>query len=140
MGGGLTLRIFLRSKRLLDLPDLEILLSILDFFNGKNNLLPKCLFLLKIPYFFKPSLNPLPLWNANSNAEDYKCFFITTDKKCKWNYSLFFFMNVLYKIHGNHIGMETLFQIVHMQKKNLQTHRKKNYLTLFIGWSKLADK
>ena len=35
--------------------------------------------------------------------------------------------------HGNHIGMETLFQIVHMQKKNLLTHRKKNYLTLFIG-------
>ena len=46
-GGGLTLRIFLRSKWLLDLPDLGIFLGILDFFNGKNNILPKCLFLLK---------------------------------------------------------------------------------------------
>ena len=45
--GGLTLRIFLRSKWLLDLPDLGIFLGILDFFNGKNNILPKCLFLLK---------------------------------------------------------------------------------------------
>ena len=36
MAGGLTLKIFLRSKRLLDLPDLEIFLSILDFFNGKK--------------------------------------------------------------------------------------------------------
>ena len=35
--------------------------------------------------------------------------------------------------YGNHIGMETLFQIVHMQKKNLLTHRKKNHPTLFIG-------
>ena len=35
-GWGLTLRIFLRSKWLLDLPDLEIFLSILDFFNGKK--------------------------------------------------------------------------------------------------------
>ena len=32
MGGGLILRIFLTSKWLLDLPDLEIL----DFFNGKK--------------------------------------------------------------------------------------------------------
>ena len=35
-GWGLTLRIFLRSKWLLDLPDLEIFLSIFDFFNGKK--------------------------------------------------------------------------------------------------------
>ena len=35
-GWGLTLRIILRSKWLLDLPDLEIFLSIFDFFNGKK--------------------------------------------------------------------------------------------------------
>ena len=35
-GGGLTLRIFLTSEWLLDLPDLEIFLSILNFFNGKK--------------------------------------------------------------------------------------------------------
>ena len=34
--GSLKLRIFLRSKWLLDLPDLEMFLSILDFFNGKK--------------------------------------------------------------------------------------------------------
>ena len=38
---------WVRSKWLLDLPDLEILQSILDFFNGKNNVSPNCLFLLK---------------------------------------------------------------------------------------------
>ena len=57
-----------------------------------------------------------------------------TSFKCKYS------TNTEYGVHGNHIGMETLFLIVHMQKKNLQTHRKKNYLTLFIDWSKLADK
>ena len=46
MGGGLTLRIFLGSKRLLDLPDLEIF-WIWTFSMGKNKFLPKCLFLLK---------------------------------------------------------------------------------------------
>jgi len=35
-GVGLTLKIYLRSKWLLDLPDLGIFLSILDFLNGKN--------------------------------------------------------------------------------------------------------
>ena len=46
MGGGLTLRIFLRTKRLLDLPDLEIFKSIFVFFNGENNNVPKCVLLL----------------------------------------------------------------------------------------------
>ena len=44
MGGGLTLRIFLRSKWLLDLPDLEIFLSIFDFFNGKIFFAKKLIF------------------------------------------------------------------------------------------------
>ena len=44
MGGGLILRIFLTSEWLLDLPDLEIFWT---FSIGKNNFLPKCLFLLK---------------------------------------------------------------------------------------------
>ena len=36
LGVGLVLRIFLRSKWLLDLPNLDIFLSILNFFNGKK--------------------------------------------------------------------------------------------------------
>ena len=35
-GGSLTFKIFLRSKWQLELPDLEIFLSILDFFNRKK--------------------------------------------------------------------------------------------------------
>ena len=40
IGGGQTFRIFLRSKWLLDLPDLEI---IMDFFNGKKYFFAKML-------------------------------------------------------------------------------------------------
>ena len=47
MGGGLTLRIFLRSQWLLDLPDLEFFLSILDFFNGKKYFFAKMLIFAK---------------------------------------------------------------------------------------------
>ena len=50
-GGGLTLEIFLRSKWLLGLPDLENFLSILAFFNGKKYFLPKCLILLKNDFY-----------------------------------------------------------------------------------------
>ena len=41
--GGLTLRIFLRSKWLLDLLNLEIFKVFLTFSMGKNNFLPKYL-------------------------------------------------------------------------------------------------
>ena len=48
MGGSVTLRIFLRSNWLLDLPDLIIFFYVLWTFSmGKNNFLPKYLFLLK---------------------------------------------------------------------------------------------
>ena len=40
---GLTLKFFLRYKWLLDLPDLEIFLSIFDFFNGKKLFFAKML-------------------------------------------------------------------------------------------------
>ena len=67
MGGGLILRIFLRSKWLLDLPDLEIFLSIMDFFNGKKSFFAKTSLLMimsnsiyNIGYFS----NGIPVWEG----------------------------------------------------------------------------
>ena len=66
--GGMTLKIFLKFKWILDQTYLEIFLSILDIFKRKNNFWPKCLFLVKgvggwvlkvweIPSFFNPFLS-----------------------------------------------------------------------------------
>ena len=73
--GGLTLKIFLEFKWILDQTDLEIFLSILDFFNRKNDFWPKCLFLLKGGGEFLNAWKILSFFNPFLSNRLFNCLY-----------------------------------------------------------------